>query len=158
MRVGFGYDLHPLVDDRPLILGGVQIPYEKGLDGHSDADVLCHAIADALLGAASLGDIGEHFPDTDPKYKDAVSLLILGKVSEIIKESHYSIINVDSTIVLEKPRIFPYKKKMIKNIAEALRVNIEKVSVKATTNEKCDATGRGEAIVAYAVANLGVTS
>lgn len=154
MRVGFGYDLHPLVKGRPLILGGVSIPFEKGLDGYSDADVLCHAISDALLGAAALGDIGEHFPDSDPRYKDASSLVLLGKVGDLIREAGYVVVNVDSTVVAEAPKLFLFKRELIGKIAEALNLDRGSVSVKATTNEGFGPTGRGEAIAAYAVVML----
>ena len=154
MKVGFGYDLHPFMDGRKLILGGVDIPYKMGLKGHSDADVLCHAIMDALLGAAALGDIGEHFPDTDPAYKDMSSLLLLEKVVKKIVETGFTIINVDVTIVAEAPKMSPYKEKMVKNIADIMGVNSCSVNIKATTNEGFGSVGRSEVIVAYAVASI----
>lgn len=154
MRVGIGYDLHPLVKDRALILGGVTIPFDLGLDGHSDADVLCHAIADALLGGGALGDIGEHFPDTDPAYRNSSSLLLLGETARIVRTAGYDIVNVDATILAERPKLSAYKKQMTGNIAAALSVSETAVSVKATTNEGMDAVGRGEAIAVYAVAFL----
>ncbi len=154
MRIGFGYDLHALVKKRELILGGVHVPYELGLLGHSDADVLCHAISDALLGAAALGDIGEHFPDTSPEFKGISSLLLLKEVCKLIQKNNYQIGNIDATIVAEVPKLSPYKNEMRKNIAEALSISIDQVSVKATTNEKFDATGQKKAMAAYAVVLL----
>ena len=151
MRIGFGYDIHPLVTGRPLILGGVVIPFEKGLDGHSDADVLCHAIGDALLGAAAMGDLGEHFPDTDPAYRGISSLVLLGLIGKKLHEKNYNIINIDSTIVAEAPKLSSFRKIMIEKIAEVLNLNAKNVSIKATTNEKFGAVGRSEAIAAYAV-------
>jgi 2-C-methyl-D-erythritol 2,4-cyclodiphosphate synthase len=154
VRIGFGYDLHPLVKGRPLILGGIEIPFEKGLDGHSDADVLCHSIADALLGAASMGDIGEHFPDTDIRYKGASSIELLRQVVEMVRKANYRIVNVDSTIVAEAPRLSPHKKEMIEMIAKALDLNRGNVSVKATTHEGFGPAGRGEVIASYTVAAI----
>ena len=151
MRVGFGYDIHPLVTGRPLILGGVVIPFEKGLDGHSDADVLCHAIGDALLGAAAMGDLGEHFPDTDSAYQGISSLVLLGLIGKKLHEKNYNIINIDSTIVAEAPKLSPFREIMVKKIAEVLGLDGKSISIKATTNEKFGVTGRGEAIAAYAV-------
>ena len=152
MRIGMGYDVHRLVENRDLILGGVKIPHKTGLWGHSDADVLLHAIADALLGAAALGDIGRHFPDTDEKYKGADSLKLLGKVAELIGEKGYGVGNVDATIVAEKPKLAPYIDEMRKNIANVLNVSVDNVNVKATTEEKLGFTGSEEGIGAYAVA------
>jgi len=154
MRIGFGYDIHPLVPGRPLILGGVRIPHFQGLDGHSDADVLCHAIADALLGAAALGDIGEHFPDSDPAYKNANSLKLLGAAGKTVQEAGYSIVNIDSTVVMELPKLLPYQSTIRKNIAAILGIREGDVSVKAKTNEKFGSTGRGESVVAFAVASI----
>ncbi|MCD6116858.1 2-C-methyl-D-erythritol 2,4-cyclodiphosphate synthase [bacterium] len=154
MRVGFGYDIHLLVKERPLILGGVNIPYLKGLKGHSDADVLCHAVSDALLGAAALGDIGVHFPDTDDAYKDASSIELLKKVRSIVASANFRIVNIDSTIVAQNPKIGPYRDQMRENIAEAAGISPIYVSVKATTNEGIDAIGKGEAIAVYAVAMI----
>lgn len=154
MRVGFGYDLHPLVEGRSLILGGVSIPFEKGLDGHSDADVLCHAIGDALLGAAGLGDIGEHFPDTDPEFKNVSSLLLLRRIVDKVVHEGFRIINMDSTVVAEAPKLLPFKGEMIGKIAETLNINHGRVSVKATTNEGFGPSGHGEVILAYAVVSL----
>ena len=154
MRVGFGYDLHPLVEGRPLILGGLNIHFEKGLDGHSDADVLCHAVADALLGAAALGDIGEYFPDTDPVYKDARSIDLLGRVGGLVRNAGFRIVNIDSTIVAEAPKLFPHRNTMRNNIADVLDLDMGSVSIKATTNEGFGSTGRGSAIAAYAVASI----
>lgn len=151
MRVGFGYDVHRLVPDRPLILGGVVIPSEMGLAGHSDADVLLHAIADALLGAAALGDIGLHFPDTDVRWKDADSLELLEAVGGMIASEGYKVVNVDSTVVLEKPKLRPYIDAMCRKIAGALAIASDSVSVKATTSEQVGFAGRGEGAVAHAV-------
>lgn len=153
-RVGFGFDVHKLIEGRKLILGGVEIPSEKGLLGHSDADVLLHAICDALLGAAALGDIGQHFPDTDPKYKGISSLELLKHVGQLIKENGYSITNIDSTLVLERPKIAPYSDTMRKNIAVALGIGENAVSIKATTNEGMGFIGVGEGAVAYAVTSI----
>jgi 2-C-methyl-D-erythritol 2,4-cyclodiphosphate synthase len=142
VRVGFGYDIHPLVSGRALILGGVKIPFEKGLDGHSDADVLCHAVSDALLGAAALGDIGEHFPDTDPEYKDASSVSLLKRVGEKLLMEHYKINNIDITVVAEAPKLFSYKKAIAKNIASSLNLSYSDISIKATTNEGFESVGQ----------------
>ena len=152
MRIGMGYDVHRLVENRDLILGGVKIPHKTGLLGHSDADVLLHAVADALLGAAALGDIGRHFPDTDEKYKGADSLKLLGKVAELIGEKGYCVRNVDATIVAQKPKLALYIDEMRKNIANVLNVTVDNVNVKATTEEKLGFTGSEEGIGAYAVA------
>lgn len=152
MRIGTGYDVHKLVEGRKLIMGGVEIPYEKGLLGHSDADVLVHAIMDALLGAAALGDIGKHFPDTDPKYKGADSLMLMREVKRILSDEGYEIENVDSTIIAQAPKMKPHIEEMRQNIAEALSLDITQVSVKATTEERLGFTGRGEGISAQAVA------
>ena len=152
MRVGFGYDIHGLVEGRPLILGGVEIPHPTGLDGHSDADVLCHAVADALLGAASAGDIGSHFPDTEAVYKDVSSLDLLAKVGILIRKRGFRIVNIDATVVAESPKIAPYRERMIDGLSQALKMERAALSVKATTNEKFGPAGRSEAIQAYAVA------
>lgn len=152
MRIGTGYDVHKLVEGRKLILGGVEIPYEKGLLGHSDADVLVHAIMDALLGAAALGDIGLHFPDKDPAYKGADSLELARRVSGILAENGYLIENIDSTVIAQAPRLRPYIDEMRANIARALDLDVTQVSVKATTEEHLGFTGRGEGISAQAVA------
>jgi len=151
VKIGIGYDIHRLVRHRKLILGGVNISHSKGLLGHSDADVLMHAICDALLGAAGLPDIGEYFPNTDKRFKDISSVKLLEKVSQIIKGKHYTVNNVDAVILAEKPKISPYKGRMKKNIAKALKVNADKVNIKATTMEK---TTKAEAISAYAVVLL----
>lgn len=150
MRIGIGYDVHKLVSNRDLILGGVKIPYEFGLLGHSDADVLLHAIADALLGAAALGDIGLLFPDTDIKFKDANSLLLLKEVVSKIKKEGYEIENIDSIIIAQKPKMRPYIDDMRKNIANACEIDIKQVSVKATTEEGLGFTGNGEGIASKA--------
>ena len=151
MRIGNGYDVHKLTDNRPLILGGVEIEYEKGLLGHSDADVLVHAIMDALLGAAALGDIGKHFPDTDPKYKGISSIYLLECVARLLKEKGYSIENIDSIVAAQRPKLSPHIEKMTENIANALGIKKSRVSVKATTTEGLGFEGRGEGISAYAV-------
>ena len=151
-RFGMGYDVHRLVEGRKLILGGVEIPHSLGLLGHSDADVLLHAISDALLGAAALGDIGRHFPDTDPAYEGADSRKLLAKVVELIHEKGYEVGNVDATIVAQKPKLMPFIPQMNENIAEVLKVAEDQVNVKATTEEKLGFTGSEEGISAYAVA------
>jgi 2-C-methyl-D-erythritol 2,4-cyclodiphosphate synthase len=153
-RVGFGYDVHRLVAGRKLILGGVELPFEKGLLGHSDADVLCHALADALLGAAAMGDIGKHFPDTDPQFRGISSLVLLRHVGGLIRSHNFEIINVDSAIVLQQPKISPYVTPMRENIANALGVQINQVSVKATTNEGLGYIGTEDGAAAYAVASI----
>ncbi len=154
MRIGMGYDVHRLVEGRKLIIGGVDIPYEKGLLGHSDADVLIHAIMDALLGAAALGDIGKHFPDTSDEFKDADSVLLLKKVGELLEEERYFVGNIDATIIAEKPKMRPYIDRMAENIADALGLDPDQVNIKATTEEKLGFTGRGEGIAAEAVCLL----
>lgn len=151
-RAGTGYDLHRLVEGRPLIVGGVTIPAEKGALGHSDADVACHAVTDAILGAATLGDIGVHFPDTDARWKGASSIDLLRQAAEMVRSSGYTIANVDVVIVLERPKIAPHKTAIRQGLAEAMAIDVEKVSVKGKTNEGVDAVGRGEAIAAHAVA------
>ena len=151
IRIGHGYDVHRLVEGRKLILGGVDIPYEKGLLGHSDADVLLHAIADALLGAAALGDIGKHFPDTDEKYKDADSLVLLGEVVKLLGEKGCKVGNIDATVIAQKPKLMTYIPKMRENIAETLGVDIDFVNVKATTEEKLGFTGELKGISSHAV-------
>lgn len=154
MRVGMGYDVHRLAAERKLILGGVEIPYEKGLLGHSDADVLLHAIMDALLGAAALGDIGKHFPDTDPAYEGISSLELLKKVGELLKDHAYFIGNIDATVIAQRPKLAPYREQMRKNIADTLGIEIDQVSVKATTEEGLGFTGTGEGISAQAICLL----
>lgn len=151
MRIGHGYDVHKLVEGRKLILGGVDIPHEKGLLGHSDADVLLHAIADSLLGAAALGDIGKLFPDNDPKYLGADSLVLLKEVASVLQKNGYSVVNVDSTVIAQAPKLAPYIQKMRENIANALSVNVSCVSVKATTEENLGFTGEKLGIAAHAV-------
>ena len=153
-RVGIGYDVHRLEKGYSLIIGGVEIPFEKGLKGHSDADVLVHAICDAILGALALGDIGEHFPDSDERYRRISSLVLLSEVNEKIKSSGYRVENVDSIVVAQKPKLSPYKFQMRKNIAEVLEIPVDRVSVKATTTEKLGFEGRGEGISAQAVVLL----
>lgn len=153
-RFGMGYDVHQLVENRKLIIGGVDIPYEKGLLGHSDADVLLHAISDALLGAAALGDIGKHFPDTDSRYKGADSLKLLEEVGNLLAEKGYVVGNVDATIVAQKPKMLPHIPQMRENIARVLRVDMDQINVKATTEEHLGFTGSGQGISSYAVAGI----
>jgi 2-C-methyl-D-erythritol 2,4-cyclodiphosphate synthase len=154
MRVGIGYDVHRLSEGRKLILGGVEIPYELGLLGHSDADVLIHAICDAILGAAALGDIGSHFPDTDPKYKGISSLILLSKVQSLVKEMGYSINNIDSIVIAQQPKLAPFIPQMIGKIAQALKIDGYQVSIKATTTEALGVVGEGKGIAAEAVVIL----
>lgn len=154
MRIGMGYDVHRLAEDRDLILGGVKIPYEKGLLGHSDADVLLHAVMDALLGAAALGDIGKHFPDTDESYRGISSMKLLGHVGKLLLESGYLIENIDATIIAQKPKMRPFIDEMIKNIADTLGIEENQVNVKATTEEGLGFTGCGEGISSHAVCIL----
>ena len=154
MRIGHGYDVHALVEGRDLILGGVKIPYERGLLGHSDADVLAHAIADALLGAAALGDIGKLFPDNDPQYAGADSLKLLSAVVAAVRRRGYEIGNIDATVIAQRPKLRPYIDEMRRNLASACNVDIDCVSVKATTEEHMGFTGRGEGISAHAVCLL----
>ena len=154
MRIGQGYDVHRLVEGRKLILGGVTIPYEKGLLGHSDADVLVHAVMDALLGAGALGDIGQHFPDTDPAYEGMSSIELLDKVGELLEENGYVIENIDATIIAQRPKLASYRPQMAENIAKALHIEVSQVSVKATTEEGLGFTGTGEGISSQAIALL----
>ena len=154
MRVGMGYDVHKLTENRDLILGGVKIPWEKGLLGHSDADVLIHAVMDALLGAAALGDIGKHFPDTDPNYKGISSVKLLIHVSELLKEHGYEVGNIDATIIAQKPKMAPHIPQMRKNMADALGIPESKINVKATTEEGLGFTGSGEGISSQAICLL----
>lgn len=151
IRIGHGYDVHRLVEGRRLILGGVEIPYERGLLGHSDADVLVHAVMDAMLGALALGDIGKLFPDTSPKYKDADSIMLLKTVSDIIFENGYAVGNIDCTVIMQSPKLAPYIDRMRKNIAEAAGCDVSRVSVKATTEERLGFTGSGDGAAAHAV-------
>jgi 2-C-methyl-D-erythritol 2,4-cyclodiphosphate synthase len=153
-RIGFGYDVHRLVEGRKLILGGVDVPHSRGLDGHSDADVLLHAIADALLGAAALGDIGRHFPTDDPRYKGISSLILLRHVGDLLLQHRCSVVNIDATVVLEAPKIAPYADKMRQNIADALKIPIDRISIKATTHEGLGFVGSGQGASAHAVALL----
>ena len=153
-RFGMGYDVHQLVEDRKLIMGGVEIPFEKGLLGHSDADVLLHAVSDALLGAAALGDIGKHFPDTDERYKGADSLKLLEEVGRLLAEKGYAVGNVDATIVAQRPKMAPHIPAMRENIARVLKVAVDQINVKATTEEHLGFTGSGQGISAYAVAGI----
>lgn len=152
MRVGFGYDVHRLVAGRPLILGGIEIPFEYGLLGHSDADVLLHAICDAMIGAAALGDIGVHFPDTSPEFKDISSLILLHRTASILKERGFKPANIDSTIVAQRPRLSPFIPRMIEKVSGELGLAPNCVNIKAKTTEALGFTGRGEGIAAYAVA------
>ena len=151
VRIGHGYDVHAFADDRKCIIGGVEIPYEKGLLGHSDADVLLHAISDSLLGAAALGDIGKHFPDTDPEYKGADSLKLLACVVKLINDKGYKVVNIDATVIAQAPKLAPHILAMRENISRALNVDVDFVSVKATTEEKLGFTGRKEGISAHCV-------
>ena len=153
-RFGMGYDVHQLVKDRRLFLGGVEVPHTLGLLGHSDADVLLHAVADALLGAAALGDIGRHFPDTDARYEGISSLVLLAQVAKLLQEHGYQVGNVDATIVAQRPKLAPYIPKMNENIARTLGIGIDQVNVKATTEEKLGFTGTEQGISAYAVAGI----
>jgi 2-C-methyl-D-erythritol 2,4-cyclodiphosphate synthase len=153
-RCGIGYDLHRLVEGRKLIIGGIQVPFEKGPAGHSDGDVVAHAVCDALLGAAGLGDIGKHFPDTDPKWKGANSLLFLEYARKLLDENKFAIEHIDVVVILERPKLGPYFPKMREALAESLKVTAEKVHLKAKTNEGVDAVGRGEAIACHVVATL----
>lgn len=154
MRIGFGYDVHQLVEDRKLIIGGIDIPFEKGLLGHSDADVLVHAIMDSILGALALGDIGKHFPDTDNKYKDISSIHLLSEVYKLLDESGYNIGNIDATIVAQKPKMAPYIESMRKLVADTLHMSIEDINIKATTTEWLGFVGREEGISSYSVCLL----
>ena len=154
MRIGMGYDVHRLTENRKCVIGGVEIPYEKGLLGHSDADVLLHAVMDALLGAAALGDIGRHFPDTDNAYKDADSMELLRKVGELLEEQAFLIENIDATIIAQAPKMRPHIDQMRENIAGALKIEVEQVNVKATTEEGLGFTGAGEGISAQAICML----
>lgn len=154
MRIGIGYDIHRLKEGRKLIIGGVEIPYEKGLDGHSDADVLVHAIIDALLGAASLGDIGTLFPDSEIKWKDANSLLLLKTTNDLIREKGFVIGNIDCVVITEKPKLMSYINSMREKISEVLSINKSQINIKAKTNEKLDAIGNGEGISSQAVVLL----
>jgi 2-C-methyl-D-erythritol 2,4-cyclodiphosphate synthase len=154
MRIGQGFDVHALVAGRKLVIGGVDIAYEKGLDGHSDADVLLHALCDALLGAAALGDIGRHFPDTDARYKNADSRLLLREVHRLVQEAGYRVVNIDATIIAQAPKMAPHLPSMVTNIAADLGLSRDQVNVKATTTERLGYTGRGEGIAAEAVVLL----
>lgn len=151
-RIGQGYDVHRLVSDRPLILGGVTIPFHLGLKGHSDADVLCHAIGDALLGAAALGDLGTHFPDTDPAYKNISSLSLLATIHQKIQKKGFTIGNIDATLILQKPKIAPYIPDMTRRVSESLSLSPAQLNIKATTEEGLGFTGRGEGVAASAIA------
>ena len=153
-RVGQGYDIHRLVEGRPLILGGVKIDYEKGLLGHSDADALLHAITDALLGAAGLGDIGRHFPDTDPAYKDADSRVLLSEAVSLVVKAGWAIVNVDATVIAQAPKLAPHMPLIRESVAKAIGIDLQRVNIKAKTNEGCDAVGQKEAIEVHAIALL----
>ena len=155
-RCGIGYDLHRLAEGRKLIVGGIELPFDKGPVGHSDGDVLAHAMCDALLGAAGLGDIGTHFPDTDPKWKGASSLLFLGRVKKLLDEKNFVIEHIDAVVITEKPKLGPHFSKMRDAMAEAMGIAEEKIHLKAKTNEGVDAIGRGEAIAAHVVATISV--
>ncbi|MDU5110896.1 MAG: 2-C-methyl-D-erythritol 2,4-cyclodiphosphate synthase [Clostridium sp.] len=158
MRIGLGYDVHRLVEERDLIIGGVNIPYEKGLLGHSDADVLLHAIMDSLLGASALGDIGTHFPDTDEKYKGASSIKLLEEVGKLLYKNGFSINNIDSTIIAQRPKMSPHIMNMRENIAKALNIDINKINIKATTEEGLGFTGTGEGISSQSICLLTVNN
>jgi 2-C-methyl-D-erythritol 2,4-cyclodiphosphate synthase len=151
VRIGFGYDVHPLARGRRLVLGGVEIQHQLGLAGHSDADVLCHAIGDALLGAANLGDLGSHFPDTSPQFANVNSLLLLKEIARLLRENNYRVVNIDSTLLLEAPKVMPFADRMRQNIAEALGISPAQISIKATTSEKMGFVGRKEGAAAFAV-------
>ena len=151
MRIGQGYDVHQLVEGRPLIIGGVDIPYERGLAGHSDADVLLHAICDAMLGAAALGDIGQHFPDTEERFKGADSRLLLREVNRMLKQNSYSIVNIDATIIAQRPKLSPFIQAMREKVVSDLHIEIDQVNIKATTTETLGFEGRGEGIAAQAI-------
>jgi 2-C-methyl-D-erythritol 2,4-cyclodiphosphate synthase len=153
-RIGIGYDVHRLVEGRKLVLGGVEIPFEKGLLGHSDSDVLTHAICDALLGAVGLGDIGTHFPDSDPRWSGASSLDFLARVVELVTEKGYRVANVDATVVAERPKLMPYVQSIRERLASALQIDVDQVNLKAKTNEGLESVGRGDAMAAQAVALL----
>ena len=157
-RIGFGYDLHQLTENRPLMIGGVRIPFEKGLKGHSDADVLLHAITDAILGAMAIGDIGTYFPDTSDEYKDMDSRIILSRITEMMDKNNYQIENIDSTIIAEAPKFITFIPGIRRSIAEILNLNISQVSVKATTNEKMGYLGDGKAVAVHAVVLLSSTN
>ncbi len=157
MRIGIGFDAHRFIEGRPLVLGGVEIPFHLGLEGYSDADVAIHAAMDALLGAVAAGDIGQHFPDSDEKYRDISSLILLSRVADIVRARSFKVANIDMVIVLEEPRLAPYRNKMQKSIAEALNVRPERIGIKASTTEGMGCIGRGEGIAAYAVALVGDT-
>ena len=154
MRIGMGYDVHRLAENRKMIIGGVEIPYEKGLLGHSDADVLLHAIMDALLGAAALGDIGKHFPDTDPAYEGISSMKLLEKVGQLLEDNRYVIENIDATIIAQKPKMAPHIPQMRANMAKAMGINESQLNIKATTEEKLGFTGREEGIASQAICLL----
>lgn len=158
LRIGHGYDVHRLVEDRRLIIGGVDIPWKKGLLGHSDADVLTHAVMDALSGAARLGDIGKLFPDTDPKYAGISSLKLLGEVGLLLQKGGYSVVNIDATLLAQAPKVSPYKMQMAQNIADALQIAVEQVNVKATTEEGLGFTGDGSGMAAHAVVLIEKTT
>ena len=155
-HAGIGYDLHPLVEGRKLMIGGIEVPFEKGSQGHSDGDVLCHAICDALLGAAGLGDIGTHFPDTDPKWKGAASLIFLEHIRGLLANSRFRIVNIDAIVVCERPKLGPHFPAMRAALAKALGIASGEINLKAKTNEGVDAIGRGEAIAAHAIVTLRI--
>jgi 2-C-methyl-D-erythritol 2,4-cyclodiphosphate synthase len=153
-RIGFGYDVHRLVAGRKLILGGVEIPHPLGCEGHSDADILLHAICDALLGAAALGDIGKHFPNTDPRYKGISSVILLKHVADLLAQHRFAVVNIDATVVMEKPRIAPFVELMRQNIADALKISMQQISIKATTHEGLGFIGTEQGAAAHAVAMI----
>ena len=157
MRIGFGFDVHQLVEGVPFTLGGIVIPHHKGATGHSDADTLIHAICDALLGAANLGDIGMHFPDSDPVLKGIDSKILLGKVMQLLTEKGYRIMNIDTTVILQQPKLRPYIPQMQETLAQVMNIPVDSISIKATTTEKLGFTGREEGVSAYAVALVALT-
>ena len=158
MRIGIGYDVHRLVEGRPLVLGGVSIPWQMGLMGHSDADVLVHAACDALLGAAGLGDLGEHFPDNSDRYKDIYSILLLEQCVQMLQAHQYTIVNLDATILAQAPKLMPYREMMEKTMARAMRISTDRINIKATTTEGLGAIGRGEGMAAQCVALIDSVS
>ena len=156
-HIGFGYDVHRLVAGRKLMLGGVEIPHPLGLEGHSDADILVHAVCDSLLGAAALGDIGKHFPNTDPRYKGISSLILLKHVADLLVQHRFTVVNIDATVVMEKPKIAPYVELMRQNIADALKISMNQISIKATTHEGLGFVGTEQGAAAHAVAMIAPT-
>lgn len=157
MRIGIGYDIHPFIEDKPFVLAGVEIPYIRGLAGHSDGDVLLHAIIDALLGAMGEGDIGKFFPDTDPAFKGISSVILLEKINSIVKEKHFKIVNIDTVVIAEVPRFEPFKEAMANKVSQTLGIDRECINIKAKTNEKLDSIGKEEAVASFSVVLLEKT-